>query len=86
MISPSSSAKYITAMTLLDAATYSEVLQAIGQTSELPNASSKTASLQALARVFTRCCQDGMVTDNILEVVKGCTTKSQFLQLKAKMM
>eukprot|EP00571_Detonula_confervacea_P013917 CAMPEP_0172302480 /NCGR_PEP_ID=MMETSP1058-20130122/4186_1 /TAXON_ID=83371 /ORGANISM="Detonula confervacea, Strain CCMP 353" /LENGTH=630 /DNA_ID=CAMNT_0013012985 /DNA_START=25 /DNA_END=1917 /DNA_ORIENTATION=- len=69
----------------IDSTTYHEVIQAICQTSELPSASSSTTkALAALARVFTNCCQDGMVTPEILDLVRAATTESQFAQLKAK--
>lgn len=68
----------------IDSINYYRVMQAICQTSELPSLLSLNKSLAALARVFSKCCEDGMITPEILVLVRGATTESQFAQLKAK--
>ena len=68
----------------VDSGIYYQVIQAICQTSDLPSASSSNRALAALARVFTKCCKDGMVTPEILGLVRAATTESQFAQLSAK--
>jgi len=70
----------------IDSNMYHQFLQAICQTSELPSSSSSTTprALAALARVFTKCSKDGMVTPEILARVKNATTESQFAKLEAK--
>lgn len=69
-----------------DAASYSLFLRAICQTSELPSKSSSCKALVALARVFRRCCDDGMVSLNVVEIVRGATTESQLKKLVGKNM
>jgi hypothetical protein len=66
-----------------DSATYRMLVQAICQTSELPTTVSTSKSLSALARVYTNCCKDGMLTDQISNLVEAATTKSQFAQLQS---
>ena len=59
------------------------IIRAICQTADLPSTKSNKA-LVALARVFTKCCEDGMDTPEIVEMVKAATTKPQFAQLESK--
>jgi len=68
----------------LDAASYTLFLRAICQTSELPSKSSSCKALVALARVFRRCCDDGMVSLDVLEIVRDATTESQLKKLVGK--
>jgi len=70
---------------VLNSTTYCQVIRALCQTSELPSASSKARALQDLVRVYTKCCEDGMDTPEILDIVRAATTESQFVQLNAKM-
>ena len=67
----------------LDSTTYHMIIRAICQTADLPSTKSNKA-LVALARVFTKCCEDGMDTPEIVEMVKAATTKPQFAQLESK--
>ena len=67
----------------IDSIIYHQLIQAICQSSELPSSSTSRA-LAALARVYTQCCNDGMNTSAIVNMVKYATTKSQFAQLQAK--
>ena len=46
---------------VLDSTTYYQVIRALCQTSELPSASSKARALQDLVRVYTKCCEDGIL-------------------------
>jgi len=66
-----------------DSTTYHMLVQAICQTSELPTTVSTSKSLSALARVYTSCCKDGMLTNEISNLVEAATTKSQFAQLQS---
>jgi len=66
----------------LNSAVYRDVLRAICQSSELPCKSAKgSKALNDMARVFTQCREDDMVTPEILDVVRDVTTEKQFAQL-----
>mmetsp|Transcript_8865 Transcript_8865/g.16475 ORF Transcript_8865/g.16475 Transcript_8865/m.16475 type:complete len:261 (+) Transcript_8865:2-784(+) len=66
----------------LNSAVYLDVLRAICQSAELPCKSAKgSKALNDLARVFTQCREDDMVTPEILDVVRDATTEKQFAQL-----
>lgn len=43
---------------------------------------SVSKTLTALARVYTNCCNDGKLTDEISNLVESATSKSQFSQLQ----
>jgi hypothetical protein len=66
-----------------DSTSYLMLVQAICQTSELPTTVSTSKSLTALARIYSSCCKDGKLTDEISNLVEAATTKSQFTQLQS---
>ena len=65
-----------------DSTTYLMIVRAICQTSELPTTVSTSKALTTLARVYTHCCNDGKLTDEISNLVESATSKSQFAQLQ----
>lgn len=65
----------------LDSRTYCLTLRSICQTLELSSSTSKVTVLSAMKRVFRKCCEDGLLTSEILEVVRMASTDSQFAQL-----
>jgi hypothetical protein len=64
-----------------DSRAYSLLLRAICQTAELPSNSANTPALTALARVFRKCCRGGLLTLEILELVRNATNDTQFSKL-----
>jgi hypothetical protein len=65
----------------LDSRTYCLTLRSICQTLELSSSTSKVTLLSAMKRVFRKCCEDGLLTTEILEVVRMTSTDSQFALL-----
>jgi hypothetical protein len=65
---------------------YHDITRAICQTTELPSTSTSPSSttrraLRALASVYKQCSDDGMLTAEIFDLVKGVMSKSQFARL-----
>ena len=67
--------------TRYDSTTHRDVVRAICQTSEMPTTG---RALATIARVYSRCAEDGMLTPEIIALVESATTKSQFARLRAK--
>ena len=80
-----------------DPATYLDAVRAICQTSEMPSTTTSAAAaaaaatttkatgraLATLARVYSRCAEDGTLTPEITDLVRSATTESQFARLRA---
>jgi len=69
-----------------DSTIYQDMIHAICQTCELPSTSTSPSSttrraLRALASVYKQCSDDGMLTTDIFDLVKGAMSKSQFARL-----
>jgi hypothetical protein len=65
---------------------YHDITRAVCQTAELPSTSTSPSSatrraLRTLASVYKQCSDDGMLTAEIFDLVKGAMTKSQFARL-----
>jgi len=78
---------YSDGVTRYDSTTYHDAIRAICQTLELSSSSSsttRTRALTTLVRVYSRCREDGMLTPEIMDLVKSATTESQFARLLAK--
>ena len=80
----SSSSSSSSSSSLWSSSSYALLLRAICQTSELPSTSSTRPAVTSFARVFRRCCKDGMMTHEILQLARDATTDSQFSQLVGK--
>jgi hypothetical protein len=65
---------------------YHDITRAICQTAELPSTSTSPSSttrraLRTLESVYKHCSDDGMLTAEIFDLVKGVMSKSQFARL-----